>query len=131
MGSCKFIAKEVKGQQLLIRSFSGTITVPEVIDSFENILNEFFTTDHKFVGLITDLSNAKLDFKLAEFRSMVGYIKNNKTLTSVPYAVIVNSPVNSLFPSLASKYIGMPIKPFKTLADSFIWFENLNASKAS
>lgn len=131
MGTVKFDVIHVNNSPVLIRTFTGTIIASEVTDSFDYILNNHLTKDHNFSGLITDLSNANLDFKLSEFRSLVTYIKSKRQLTRIPYAVIVNSPINSLFPSLVSKFLDFQIKPFKTLDGALNWYDRLNSLKTS
>lgn len=130
MGNVTFKVINFDSHKILIRRFEGTIVVNEVIDSFDYALEHYFIEGHKFTALVTDLSKTTIKFKMSKFRLMVNYIRRNKQLTSMTLVVVVTNTVNSLFPSLASKFLGFEVKAFSTVESSIEWCKELKSSKA-
>jgi len=114
---------------IIKRSFFGNIIVDDVIDSFELILSQYLTDNHKISGIINDLRDAQLVFKMIEFRSLLSYIKRNENIAKLPIAGVTDSPISIIFPTIASKFMGIKVKPFNDMDEAMNWILQMAKSK--
>lgn len=121
MNSVKYEKIEFNETFMIKRTFYGEITIPEIWDSFNHLLENELTEHHNIEAIITDLTQASLKVNLMEFRSLLSFLKHNDVLANLPLAVIVDSPINLLFPSIASKAVGMKVKTFDSFEKAIEW----------
>jgi predicted RNA binding protein with dsRBD fold (UPF0201 family) len=123
MGSVKFEKIRLSNKTIIKRTFYGSIDVPEIIDTFHKLLEYDDIQNHTIKVIISDVSNAKLNFDLKKFKDLIAFIKNDAILSELKLAVIVDSPMKTIFPALASNIIGVKIKPFSTIEGAIKWAE--------
>jgi hypothetical protein len=128
MSPVKYEKVEFNKIFMIKRTFYGEITIPEVWHSFNHLLENELTEHHNIEGIITDLTQASLKFNLIEFRSLLSFLRRSDVYANLSMAVIVDSPISMLFPSIASKVVGMKIKPFDSFDKAVEWI-NTNSQK--
>ena len=121
MGKVKFEKIKLQNLTIIKRTFYGSINIPEIIDTFKKILEDEQVINKTIKVIISDVSDANLNFNIKEFKTLISFIKNDKILSNLKLAVIVDSPKKTIFPSLASSIIGVKIKPFSTISGALEW----------
>lgn len=110
--------------QIMIRTFEGTITVNEIIDSWEVFKNHPARTD-KTVGLITDLTNCQLEMDMNGFQKLMTYLNAQDYLKKIKIAVLTDSPKTVVFPMLGeNSEKDLKIKPFCLVQNAVKWILN-------
>jgi len=119
----KFIYKkhEKYPDFILVREFLGTVSVNDIIDSWEYLIeNKLLTSNLK--GVINDLSNCTLNMDMNSFETLMKYLKSNEILKSLRLAVITNNPHNIVFPIIAElEKKDLEVGTFSTLDASVNW----------
>ena len=122
----KYERIEFNNSIIIKRTFYNTISINEIIDSFNYLVENEYNKENIIKVLITDTKEATFNFKFAEFRKMLLYIKNHSVLSEIQMAVIVDSPLKTVFPTLASSIIGIHVKPFSTLNAALNWAKSFS-----
>jgi len=125
MGTVKYDKLLINAGVVIKRTFYNDITILDVMNSFEYLLENHLSENDKFIALITDLKQSNLKFNLMDFRRMLSFIKQNNILANIPMAVIFDSPIHNLFPTIASKTLGIHVKPFNSMNEAIVWIETL------
>jgi hypothetical protein len=123
MGEVKYEKILINNKIIIKRIFKGSITVQEVIDSFKYMLKNESLKDCKNTYIVTDVTKAKLNFNMFEFRKVISFIKKNKMLSCINLSVVVDSPSKTVFPTIASTIIGIRVKPFSSVEAAIQWAE--------
>ncbi len=106
---------------ILIRNFTGKITVNEIIDSWDFLLNQQLLTD-KTKGVINNLTKSELDMNIESFSTLINYLKKNDNLKRLKLAVICDTPGTTVFPMLGELRVKeLNIKPFSTEEAAISW----------
>ena len=124
MATVKFDKIKLSNKTIIKRTFYDSLKISEVIDSFHYILDNQLKEDVDIRIVITDVTQATLKFNMKEFREMIMFVKRNEILSQLKLAVIVDSPIKTIFPTLASTVIGVKVIPFSTLEGAIKWAEN-------
>ena len=110
---------------ILIRRFVETTTAPDIIDSWNYLLNNNLVTE-SLKGLITDLSDCKLSMDMTSFNTLISFMRNQDYLKKLKLAVVCGNPETIVFPFLGEmEEKDLKIRPFSTMeaAESWILFE--------
>lgn len=115
---------ELYPESILIRNFTGVVTVDDIISSWENLL------EHNLIGpstkgVINNLTNSELDMNMGSFEKLIGYLKEQEVFKHVKLAVISTNPKFIVFPTIGLLDVHeLKIKPFSTLESAEHWIIN-------
>lgn len=106
---------------ILVRSFMGTVSVDEIIESWEHlIINDMITPSIR--GVVNDISSCDLQMNMESFKTLAGYLKQNPSLKGIKLAVICIDPRMIVFPTVAqTEEKELEIKPFSTREAAVGW----------
>lgn len=106
---------------ILIRKFSGSVNLEEIIESWDYLIqNDLLTEKQK--GVINDLSRCQLDMNMQSFEKLISYLKSNDIFKSVKLAVITDSPDKIVYPLMGEMQIKeLRIKVFATFEAAVDW----------
>ena len=124
MGKIEYEKIEFNNKIIIKRTFSGTITVTEIINSFQYLVDNEIKKNTNINAMITDITDSDFSFSIDDMRDVLSMIKNDKKLSNMGLAVLVNSPIKTVFPTIASYFIGINVKPFSTLKGAIEWAKN-------
>lgn len=109
----------------LIRIFHGELHFPEIIASWEYLIEKYLKT-HQFKGIINDFSDAQLKMELSDLDELMTLFKFNiKIFENLKLAVIMTSPDNIVFPVFAQNNSPFNIKAFSTIESATEWVLDL------
>lgn len=120
MGEIEYSTENTSKGNIVTRVFIGSISKSEIVESFEYLVKNNLLTDQS-CGMITDISNSKLDIDLSDLERITDFIKNNKTLSKVKIAVVAESPEKVLFTTLANFKVGDSLMPFSSIEAAKEW----------
>jgi hypothetical protein len=109
----------------LIKKCYGSITVRDVIDSWNEVICNF-PLPEDIRGVILDYSNAHLNFDVVEHQMIVDfYIKNLNFFSKYRIGVVANNPHNIVIIMLIARaderYL---LRPFTTIGAALVWVRN-------
>lgn len=112
-------------KHIYVRDFLGKVDIPEIIRSWEFLLNNnLITPDTK--GIINNLSECQLDMNLNSFQSLMEYLKSRNQFNKLKLAVICNDPRTIVFPTLGElQEKSLKIKPFTSEIAAVEWIMGL------
>ncbi|MFC2090224.1 hypothetical protein ACFLT1_05560 [Bacteroidota bacterium] len=106
---------------ILIRKFTGTIEVENIIDSWKYLLESELLTS-KVMGVINDISGCELVMNMASFQVLIDYLKQQPIFRNLKLAVICTDPKTIVFPMIGERQEkDLGIKPFTTLEAAERW----------
>jgi len=120
VGEIEYSTENTSKGNIVTRVFIGSISKSEIVESFEYLVKNNLLTDQS-CGMITDISNSKLDIDLSDLERITDFIKNNKTLSKVKIAVVAESPEKVLFTTLANFKVGDSLMPFSSIEAAKEW----------
>jgi len=121
MSEIKYIYESYEDKDIIIREFSGDISVSDIIKSFQFLISHEKITK-KCVGIITDTTNAKMNVKISELRDIYNFLRNSEELQNLKLAVIVDTPAKTILPMYAMKtFTTIKIKPFSGQKTAIKW----------
>ncbi|NOQ28395.1 MAG: hypothetical protein GQ564_23780 [Bacteroidales bacterium] len=114
----------IEKSNYLIREFHGIFNSSEILLSWEYlIVNKL--KKHKYVGILNDFSNAKLNMELDDLDLIMSlFKKNSKIFKNIKLAVLMTSPDNIVFPVFAQSKSQFNIKAFSTMKAAKHWLLN-------
>lgn len=119
--SVKYSYIDFKDSRVLLREFKGEISIDDVIDSFEEILEKEMLSANT-LGIITDLRKVKIDVSPKVFGKISGFLKSNPEIYKFKLAAVTDSPKQVVLATIANKVSSkLKIKPFSTLDASIKW----------
>lgn len=119
--SVKYSYIDFKDSRILLREFKGEISIDDVIDSFEEILEKEMLSANT-LGIITDLRKVKIDVNPKVFSKISGFLKSNPEIYKFKFAALTDSPKQVVLATIANKVSSkLKIKPFSTLDASIKW----------
>ena len=108
---------------ILIRNFRGTVSVTEIIESWESLISNKMITP-LLRGVINNITDCNLKMDMESFKTLAGYLKQNTSLKGIKLAVIVTDPKMIVFPTVAqTAEKELKIKPFSTLEAAVEWIQ--------
>ena len=111
----------------LIRTFQGRLNPDNIKSTWEYLIEEKLKKN-KYIGIISDYTNAELDMELDDFDHLLVLLKkNSELLENLKIVVVMDSPINSVFPLFSLRYSQFNIKSFSTLDLAKKWM--LSSSK--
>ncbi|MDA3952828.1 MAG: hypothetical protein PF485_04220 [Bacteroidales bacterium] len=111
----------------LIRKFQGKLNPNDIKSTWEYLIEEKLKK-HRYIGVISDYTNAELNMELDDFDHLLVLLKkNSELLENFKIVVVMNSPINSVFPLFSLRYSQFDIKSFSTVEAAKIWM--LESSK--
>jgi hypothetical protein len=112
---------ELFPESILIRDFADKVSVYEVIDSWEYLIeNNMIGSSIK--GVINNISGCKLEMDMDSFQILMDYLKRKDSLRRIKLAVICDNPKMIVFPLLGEfKEKELKIRPFSTLEAAAEW----------
>ncbi|PKP30739.1 MAG: hypothetical protein CVU00_13415, partial [Bacteroidetes bacterium HGW-Bacteroidetes-17] len=102
MFEIKYNYETYDGKDVIIREFTGDITMPIIIESFQFLISQK-KISKQCVGIITDTINANMNVKISELKNIYHYLSKNPELQNIKMAVIVNTPEKTILPMFAMK----------------------------
>lgn len=97
---------------ILIRKFSGSVGLKEIIDSWDYLLGSGMLNS-EVKGVINDLSDCDLQMDMNNFNELIWYLKSKDIFHQAKLAVICNDPKQIIFPVMGEmKEKGLNIRPF-------------------
>jgi hypothetical protein len=112
---------ELYPEWILIRDFTGKVSVDEIIDSWEYLIkNEMISSTLK--GVINNLTDCDLKMDMISFRTLIDYMKRKDSLRRIKIAVICDNPKIIVFPVLGeTQEKDLNIHPFTTIEAAAEW----------
>jgi len=108
-------------ESLLIRDFTGKVSLNEIIESWDYIIANNLIEDSTR-GIINNLIGCELLMDMESFSTLLAYLKEHDQLKKIKLAVICDDPRTIIFPSLGeSKERELRIKPFSTMKAAVNW----------
>lgn len=108
-------------ETILIREFTGEISVDDNIDSWKYI-EENKMINYQTKGIITILSECDLMMNLSSFDRLIAFLKQQQFLKGIKLAVVCDNPKTIIYPILGeNKHSILKIKPFSTLKAAVEW----------
>jgi hypothetical protein len=112
---------ELYPEWILIRDFTEKVSVDEIIDSWEYLL-ETGMISSTVKGVINNLSGCDLRMDLTGFKTLTDYLKKKESLRRIKLAVICDNPKTIVFPVLGEfQEKELKIRPFTTLEAAVEW----------
>jgi len=113
--------KENEAGDILFRTFKGTVTMNDIISSWEdNINNRLISKDH--LGSISDYRKAKLQIELEDLNKFANFYKKNIHLfKNMKLGVISNNPDIALPVYFQMHHSEIQLKSFSTIEAAIIW----------
>jgi len=111
-------------EKVIIRRFTGKVSVHRVIKSWEYILHHMGVLD-KYRGVVTDLLDAELAMNIEDLDILMNYL-NEKLIIfgNLKLAVLLNNE-KVILPILADKkQSNFKIKPFATEEAALAWINS-------
>lgn len=106
---------------ILIRNFKNSVDINEIINSWENLIENDLLTDN-LKGVINNLLDCDLIMNMDSFKMLMGYLKQNECFYKIKLAVICNKPKIVVYPTLGQEKEGaLKIKPFSTIDAAVEW----------
>jgi hypothetical protein len=112
---------ELYPESILIRNFTDKVSVNEIIDSWEYLIdNKMIISTIK--GVINNISGCELKMDLNSFKILIDYLKKKESLRRIKLAVICDNPKMIIFPTLGEvEEKELKIRPFSTLEAATDW----------
>ncbi len=108
-------------ESIIIRKFSGIISVDDVINSWDYLIKNHLLTE-KQKGAISDLTQCQLDINPESFEKIALYLKNIPLFKHLKIAVISNTPDKTVFPLMGEmQEKELKIKVFYTIEAAINW----------
>ncbi len=106
---------------IIIRDFNGSISVTDIIDSWEQIItNNLLTNSIK--GVINNINNCELLMDFDSFNRLMIYLKEHEEFKNVKLAVIGTDSKKIVCPTMGEKTeIKLKIKPFSSVEAAVQW----------
>jgi hypothetical protein len=104
---------EIYRDTILIRDFKNIITVNDINDSWNYLLENQKLTN-KVKGIINNLDACELNMDFNSFKILTDYLNKNEIFRTLKLAVVCNRPEFIIFPMLGEKEKKLKIKPFTT-----------------
>jgi hypothetical protein len=109
-------------RRVMIRRFSGNVSLEEVVDSLNEVIRNGIFIE-KVKGLLLDCSNAHLDFSATEYRQIVNYfVENIDFFKKFKLGFVANTPHNIVIAMLIEqaddRYI---FRPFTSIEAAMVW----------
>ncbi|MDA3952829.1 MAG: hypothetical protein PF485_04225 [Bacteroidales bacterium] len=115
----------IEKNNYLLRTFHGTFDYTEILSSWEYLIKEKLK-NRKYVGVINDFSNAKLNMEIDDLNKLLDLFKKNGNIfENLKLAVIMTSPDNIVFPIFAQINFPFKIKTFSTMEGAEKWILNM------
>ena len=115
----------IEKSNYLIRVFHGIFNSSEILSSWEYLIREKLK-NYKYIGVISDFSNAKLNMELDDLDPLMSlFEKNSKIFENIKLAVLMTSPDNIVFPLFAQSKSPFNIKAFSTIEGAENWILNI------
>lgn len=106
---------------LVKREFNGGVSVNQMIDSLESIVDAYFMK-FQSVKVMFNLSKCTLEFTREEYVNLMTYLKAKRGLRKIIFAVITEIPKNAVFAHVAEHTIPcLKIKLFSTTDAAENW----------
>ena len=106
---------------ILIRDFTGTISVSNIVESWEYILDQNMINESTR-GVINNITGCALEMNLKSFETLISFLKKHAVLRKIKLAVICDNPSTIIFPALGeTKEPELKIKPFSTMSAATTW----------
>lgn len=117
---CSF--DEKYGEKLLIKRYEGSVSLEDIINSWEETLPKNLLKPHT-KGVLTDFLNANLDFKRNDIENLIKYfLSKGDTFRKIRFALLMDEPTQVVMPILAgegtSEFLS---KPFATEEAAIGW----------
>jgi hypothetical protein len=107
--------------EILIRDFVGKVNVDEIIDSWDDLLQNG-KLDNKLRGVVNVLDGCDLEMNMNTFEKLMGYLKAHSVFKTIKLAVVCDCPQNIVFPSMGEYLMkDLSIKPFSSLTFAVNW----------
>lgn len=112
---------ELYPDSILVRDFIGEVSVKEIIESWEYLIENQLIQDTT-KGVINNLQGCDLCMDMDSFQILISFLKKHEHLTRIKLAVICDKPENIVFPALGErKEPELHIKPFSTMDAAVDW----------
>lgn len=119
--SINYRKHEMYPESILIRDFEGKVSVHEIIESWENIIENKLIKDST-TGIINNLSGCDLNMNMTSFSKLISYLKKHEIFSRIKLAVVCDKPGTIIFPILGErKERDLKIKPFSTMEAAVDW----------
>lgn len=119
--SINYRKHEMYPESILIRDFEGKVSVHEIIESWENIIENKLIKDST-TGIINNLSGCDLNMNMTTFSKLISYLKKHEIFSRIKLAVVCDKPGTIIFPILGErKERDLKIKPFSTMEAAVDW----------
>lgn len=91
---------DVYGNRLLIRTYYGDIFLNDVINSWDNIINQG-VIQPETKGVLIDYRNADLKMPIKDIEILMNYFAKTGLFSGFRFALIMEAPNQLVFPILA------------------------------
>ena len=119
--SIAFIKYENFSDSILIRKFTESVEVSDIIGSWEYLLEQKMLTD-SVKGVINDITDCELKMNMESFKTLIGYLKEHEIFKKIKLAVICDDPKKIVFPVFGSlNESELNIRPFATMDAAVEW----------
>ena len=110
-----------KDCEILIRKFKGTVSMNDIISSWEEIIaKNLISSKHK--GVISDFRETNLQVDMRDMDKISAYFNDNITIfENLRLAQIIDSPLIAYPMIFRINNPKTPLKPFSTLEAAIIW----------
>lgn len=110
---------------ILVRTFEGDVTIPEILESWDYIRdNNLIRTG--CLGVISDYTSSKIIFEKSEPNLFKEYFDLNlEFFKPLKLAPIIDSPTIAHLFLFIQKYSKVKLKAFSTIKGASIWIHSL------
>ena len=117
----KYRTLEKHANQVFVRDFEGTVTVDDIIESWNGLLTSG-RIDKTTRGVVNNLTACQLDMNMDSFQKLIGFLKSKEELKKLKLAVVCNNPEAIIFPTMGEmKEKSLKIKPFSYEQNALEW----------
>jgi hypothetical protein len=116
-----FIKYENFSDSILVRKFTDSVEVKDIIGSWEYLLEQNMLTD-SVKGVVNDITDCELNMNMESFKTLIGYLKEHEIFKKIRLAVICDDPRKIVFPVFGgASEKELNIKPFTTMNAAVNW----------